>query len=179
MKKNTLLMFFFVFATTFLFSQEIEVVSGLSHPVGVAIDGSDLYICEHSSGPSSGFISKADLSDANPVKENIFSGITYPRAICLVGDELFYANSYLYKFNIYDSSPTETQLLYAHTPRALIASGDELFISGDDRISKINLNGESPTLNLVINGIEARILAFALKGNCPAVSRNIRWQSTG
>lgn len=148
-----------------LISQTVDVVTGLNHPVGIAINGDELFIAEHSHGPGSGIISKADLSIVNPTTEDLITGLTYPRAVCLVGDELYYATSNLWKFNINDSNPTPTQVIYANSPRALIATDDEMFVSGDDRISKIDLNSANPSLQLVVNNIEARILAFALKGD--------------
>lgn len=147
------------------YSQTVDVVTGLSHPVGIAISGNDLFISEHASIPNSGIISKADMSINNPIKVDLFTGLFYPRAICLVGEELYVATNYLSKFNINEANPTLNQLFYANSPRALIATDDEIFISGDDRISKMNLNSANPLLELVVDNIEARILAFALKGD--------------
>ncbi|GGG45462.1 T9SS type A sorting domain-containing protein [Bizionia arctica] len=164
MFKKVLFIIIFIF-TNHLFSQAIEVVSGLSRPVGIAINGEDIFICELADGGSSGMISKADLSVINPTKENLLTNQANPRAVCLVGEELYYATNNLFKLNINDSNPTGTQVIYTNSPRALIATDDDMFISGDDRISKINLNSTNPYLQLVVDNIEARILAFALKGD--------------
>ncbi len=164
MLKKTPLLIVLLF-TCNLFSQTVDVVTGLSHPVGIAISGNELFIAEHAGVPNSGIISKVDLSVTNPTKVDLFTNQFYPRAVCLVGDELYYATNYLLKFNINDSNPTTTQLFYANSPRALIATDNEMFISGDDRISKIAIDSSNPSLQLVVGNIESRILAFALKGD--------------
>ena len=164
MIKKLLLLILIQFSLS-LFSQTVDVVTGLNHPVGIAISGNEIFICEHAGVPNSGIISKADLTINNPTKEDLITNLGYPRAVCLVGDELYYATNYLWKFNINDSNPTGTQLLNANSPRALIAANDALFVSGDDRISKIDLNSANPYLQLVVGNIESRILAFALKGD--------------
>ncbi|UPS91158.1 T9SS type A sorting domain-containing protein [Bizionia sp. M204] len=159
MIKNLLVVVVFLF-TNNLFSQTVDVVTGLDHPIGIAISGEEIFIAEHS-----GVISKADISISNPVKEDIVTNLTYPRAVCLVGDELYFATQHVWKININDPNPTETRVIYSNIPRALIATENELFISGEDRISKIDLNATNPYAVIVVQNIEARILAFALKGD--------------
>ncbi|PWI29659.1 hypothetical protein DI383_10595 [Flavobacteriaceae bacterium LYZ1037] len=160
-----ILLFVVLLFINFTFSQTVDVVTGLNHPVGIAISGNEIFIAEHASVPNSGIISKADISISNPTKEDLITNLGYPRAVCLVGDELYYATNNLSKLNINDANPTGTHVIYTNSPRALIATEDELFISGDDRISKIDLTSANPYLQLVVGNIEARILAFALKGD--------------
>jgi len=102
MIKNLLVVVVFLF-TNNLFSQTVDVVTGLDHPIGIAISGEEIFIAEHS-----GVISKADISISNPVKEDIATNLTYPRAVCLVGDELYFATQHVWKININDPNPTET-----------------------------------------------------------------------
>ena len=87
MLKKLLLLLVFVSVYS-LHSQTVDVITGLSHPVGIAISDDNLFICEHAGAPNSGIISKADLSVSNPTKVDLITSLTYPRAVCLVGEEL-------------------------------------------------------------------------------------------
>lgn len=164
--KTTLLQLagiFLLFISISTNAQEVQIIDGLSSPLGLWANDTNLYICEHGLTPNSGYISRIDFSDENPVSETLAGSFSYPRAICIIGDELFYARNHIYKFNINDSNPTPELVVNAGIPRAIIPYGNTLYISGDDRISKIDITQPNPTLNTVVDGIENRILAFAIK----------------
>ena len=145
--------------------QEVQIVSGLNHPVDIIASESNLFICEHGATPGLGAISKIDLNIENPVITDLVSGYTYPRAMCLVGDDLYYANSYLHKITITDETPSSEQVTYAFTPRALIFHEGYLYLAGDDRIRRMNISSSATTLTTFTSGIEARVLALAVKND--------------
>ncbi|MGJ8593809.1 MAG: T9SS type A sorting domain-containing protein [Aquaticitalea sp.] len=164
MQKITLtVILLFGFLTTF--SQEINVIDGLISPLGLVRNGNDLFICEHAN-PNQGIISKIDITESNPIKTDLITGLTYPRAMALVGDELYFADFYISKFNVNDENPSAIQIMYASIqPRALLYANNFLYVSSDNAIYKVDVNAANPTFQLVLGNIEARTIAFALKGD--------------
>lgn len=165
MVKYVLSFVFLLTVITVSLSQEVQILDGLNHPVGIVAHESDLYICEHGGEPGLGAISKIELDIENPTVTTLASGFSYSRSMCLIGDILYYANNNLHKINIADENPTSEQVTNAFSPRALIYHNDYLYLSGDDRIRRMNISSGVPTLTTFVNNIETRILAFALLNN--------------
>lgn len=165
MHKTTLTAIFLIIFFNSL-GQEVNVIDGLNSPLGLVVSGTDLFICEHGTIPNVGLISKIDVTENNPTKTDLITGITYPRAMALVGDELYYASFYISKFNVNDTNPTPTQVISGGIqPRALLLAGDFLFVSGENGIYKFDVNASNPSLQLVVGNLEARPLSFVLDGD--------------
>ncbi|MCK7590927.1 T9SS type A sorting domain-containing protein [Subsaxibacter sp. CAU 1640] len=146
-------------------SQENVIINGLNNPLGIAVNGDELFICEHHTTASMGSISKINLTDASPVAAQLITGLTYPRAVAMVGDELYYATNYLSKFNINDATPTPQQIMPVYPPRALFLVGNYLYVSGETSIHRLDVTASTPVLTTVISGLTSRTLAFALDGD--------------
>ena len=86
--KKTIVLLVSVFTTSLsIFSQTVETVStGLTNPLGMALDGNDLYIGEWGSGN----ISKLNISQSLPIPvTNVLSGLTKPTGIMVIGNFLY------------------------------------------------------------------------------------------
>ncbi|PWK19763.1 T9SS type A sorting domain-containing protein [Xanthomarina spongicola] len=150
----------------FIFSQEIEVISGYGNPLGMALKNNDLFICDHGPNSGMGTISKIDILDSNPVNEDILTGLTYPRVICLYNNDLYFSSSGqgLSKININESNPTIQNVASISIIYALIVIDDYLYIGNyQNRIYRINLLSSTVQPEIVLDNIEDRVLAFANK----------------
>ncbi|WP_460218783.1 T9SS type A sorting domain-containing protein [Psychroserpens sp. MEBiC05023] len=160
-KISTIIILCFVSVTN---AQEVEIIDGLFNPLGLVLNNDELFICEHAaSNIGQGKISKINLSETTPTKIELITNLIYPRAICQYGNDLYFSNSNLYKFDINDVNPTAEQILTVGTTYALIEIDDFLYIAGNNSISKIDLTSTNPSLINVINNLSDRPLAFAYR----------------
>ncbi|MFD2823715.1 T9SS type A sorting domain-containing protein [Lacinutrix iliipiscaria] len=166
MFKRLLLIIVLCFSNS-LFAQTEDVITGLSHPLGIAFDDEDMYICEHAPGPNAGILSRVDLLVTPLVKEDLVTELFYPRAIYLHGNDLYYAiTTSLNKIDITSSSPSpEVVVTGLNFPRSLVLVGDYLYMAEADRIRKINIQDASPTPIDVITGLPDDPLSMALRGD--------------
>ena len=144
-------------------AQEVEVVDGLLNPLNLAVHNDELYICDHSGNNiGQGTISKIDLTEENPVVVDLVTGLIYPRAIGLYGNDLYFSNGTISKFDITETNPVVEDIMYVSSTYALIEIDDFLYIAGDNSISKIDLTSSNPSLINVVS-LPVRPLAFTYR----------------
>lgn len=152
-----------LFLTVASSAQEVEVVDGLLNPLNLAVHNNDLYICDHSGNNiGQGTISKIDLTEENPVVVDLVTGLVYPRAIGLYGNDLYFSNGTISKFDITETNPVVEDIMYVSSTYALIEIDDFLYIAGDNSISKIDLTSSNPSLINVVS-LPVRPLAFTYR----------------
>ena len=65
-----------------------SLVSGLSHPVGIAVSGSNLFVANHGTGT----IGEYNATSGAVVNASLVSGLSDPAGIAVSGSNLFVAN---------------------------------------------------------------------------------------
>jgi hypothetical protein len=159
----------FLFLTTGYLSAQVDVVTGLSNPARILLDGTDLYIAESGSGT----VSKIDITAALPATATpVVTGITSPYGLYINGTDLYIADiedGIIYKKDLSDTDPAgplTTVVSGLSQPGDLAINGDDLYIAeygigipaavGTSIISRIDLLNVDPgtTLETVITGVE-------------------------
>ncbi len=151
-------------------AQATEVLTGLNSPHGIAIKGNDLYISQRFM--SSFEIMKFDVTDVTPVLEDVghhnSGGIT---DMIFNGNDLFIANfafRAIDTLDITDTDPIAARMIESgFNPRFLTSNNDYIFVSHPSglRVTKIDLSVNSPTLELVIGGLNSPPYGIALSSN--------------
>ena len=72
-----------------IIAQTTDVVTGLSFPQGIVLNGNDLYIAENNGNK----ISKIDITDATPTTIDVVTGLNGPRQLLLNGNDLYIAET--------------------------------------------------------------------------------------
>lgn len=155
----------FILCSIFVVSdaQEVEIIGGLSNPLNIQLSGNELFICEHASSPGNlGKVTKIDLADENPVTTTLASGMNYPRAITKFGNEIYFCNNTLQKFNSTIPNPPVEQVMNVSTTRSLIEYNGYLYLGRNNGIYRINLLS-SPSITEVVTGLGAIPLGLTIK----------------
>lgn len=133
----------------------VTVLSAVSEPYGLALNGNDLYF---SHGPGVNSISKIDISQPNPTPTVVIDYIRYPIALALKGDYLYIAQFYdgkVSKIDITLSKPIIIEVADVNTPYALEFHGDDLYVAGysSNKVSKIDTSSPNTSATSVITGL--------------------------
>lgn len=159
----------FLFLTLFfysikLYSQTSIFISTTDQLRGMLIINDNLYFCNFSKGK----ILKVDLTSTNPLINEVYSGLSGPRAIELYGNTLYICEYYgnkISKINLSVNNPIlENVVTGLNYPSDILISGDEMYISEGNKISKINLLSSSPIVNQLVNGLGCAT-SIAIQGN--------------
>jgi hypothetical protein len=135
-------------------AQVVDVVTGLSFPYGLALNGDDLYIAEGGANK----ISKIDITLSNPSTTDVVTGMSRPLGLFLDNEELYigeYNAGRISKIDITQPSPIPATVATGLSkPTGLLLSGDILYISdeGDDRIYYVDISQPIPVLLLLASG---------------------------
>ena len=127
-----------------------DVITGLSGPQGLVLNGNDLYFVESDSGE----ISKIDITAATTTKTNVISGLSGPISLLLNGNDLYIAEvnaNKISKIDISETTPTTTDVVTGiNFPSSIAINGNSLYISAriDGKIIKFTL--ESMSINDVL-----------------------------
>jgi hypothetical protein len=115
--------------------------------IDLALNGNDLYISESENQTGQlGRILKIDVTDMNPTPIEVVTNLYFPIGLEIIGTELFFTNwneqangtDTLNKIALNDTNPQVTTVLTSlNFPTYLTYSNGELYISQDDRVSKI------------------------------------------
>lgn len=133
------------------------VATGLNGPLGLALDGNDLYVAELGANR----ISHIDISAPLPAPvSTLLSGVNEVIGVAVVGDYLYFCSqvnipgftSSVGRVNLTASTPTieivATNLNGNHDTQALLQNGNDLYISAgnvtNNGIYKIDLNAGFP-----------------------------------
>jgi len=129
------------------------VTSGLTDPFDVVIEGNEAYIVEFAGNT----ISRIDITDANPVLENVVTNIANPTTLLFDNTDVYIAqvNGLITRRDASDLISNQTTIASGLiTPVSLVRNGDFLYFSEfqGGRIGRINLaNGN--TVETVISGL--------------------------
>ena len=153
MKKSTILFLIFCFPYITI-AQLSDVVTGLSDPFDVVIQGSDAYIAEFSGNT----IVRVDLTATNPTAEDIVTGISGPTSLLFDGDDVYISqvNGIITRRDASDLISNQTTIATGLvTPVSMVRIDDDLYFSEfqGGRIGKINLT--SGAVSTVIGGLNA------------------------
>ncbi len=98
-------------------------------------------------------ISRADLSEENPVATDFITGLDFPNALFIEGDDLYILEAKADKISKADLSAAQPSPVDVITDLddpglGMLLLGEELYFSqyGGGRISKININEETPVV---------------------------------
>ncbi|MEM5566021.1 T9SS type A sorting domain-containing protein [Psychroserpens sp. AS72] len=151
LKKYTFVISFLCILRT-VNAQVTEVISGLTNPSGMVVDGNFMYISDRNDDT----IIKIDLTQENPTPTTIVSGLSDPTAMAIYGTDLYIAETNSNKITKIDISlpnPTLTTFTTDVTrPTDIEIKDNMLYISEVDgnRISKIDMTQSTPAVTTVI-----------------------------
>ncbi|GGG21326.1 hypothetical protein GCM10011344_22640 [Dokdonia pacifica] len=150
MKKTT---FLFLLIIPFLsISQVSSVVTGLSDPFDVVIQGSDAYVAEFSGNA----IVRVDLTDTNPTAEDVITGINGPTSLLFDGDDVYISQVGGVITRRDASDLISNQVTIASglvTPVSMVRIDNDLYFSEfqGGRIGRVDLT--TGAVSTVINGL--------------------------
>ncbi len=134
-----------------------DVITGLKKPAGLALRGNDLYIAEMKENK----ISKIDITLPSPVAIDVITGISEVNTLLFKDNDLYFTtndgnNTYISKIDISEASPTQTLLTsftLDYSSSGLAIRGNDLYMSGDTQIHKINISESPASLTEEITGL--------------------------
>lgn len=135
----------FSFTTIDLFSQTTDVLSGLSGPLGLVLNGNDLYVAEVDGNK----VSKIDVSATNPNPSDVITGL-FTFRLAISGNELYISQpqaNLISKTDISATTPTTTPvILGTNGPSGLAFDGNDLYVAASDvnEIIKLDISTTSP-----------------------------------
>lgn len=115
--------------------------------IDLALNGNDLYISESENQTQLGRILKMDVTETNPIPVEVVTNLYFPVGLEIIGTELFFTNwtelsdgtDTLNKIDLNATNPQVTTVLNSlNFPRYLTYSNGDLYISQNDRVSKIS-----------------------------------------
>ena len=139
-------------STTGLIAQVTDVLTGSNFPVGIVLNGNDLYIAERNGGK----IVKIDISLTTPSPVDVVTGLNNPSGMVLIGNDLYIAEDTggkISKIDITVATPTVTQVISNITSPANLANiGNEVYVSLvlPKKISKFDITDQNPVLTDVL-----------------------------
>lgn len=117
--------------------------------IDLALNGNDLYISESENQTGQpGRILKIDITEINPTPIEIVTDLYFPIGLEIIGTELYFTNwndqsngtDTLNKIDLNETNPQVITVLNSLSfPTYLTYSNDVLYISQDDKVSKITL----------------------------------------
>ncbi len=151
MKKTTFL-FLFISIPYLLIAQVSNVVTGLSDPFDVVIEGSNAYVAEFAGNT----IVRVDLTATNPTAEDIITGINGPTSLLFDGDDVYISQvgGTITRRDASDLTSNQTTIATGLvTPVSMVRINNDLYFSEfqGGRIGRIDLT--SGAISTVVNGL--------------------------
>lgn len=144
---NRILLFLALSLVSFSASaQLVDVVTGVSKPLGIAVDGTDLYVGLDGSG---GKLIKVDLTQPTPIPTDVLTnlGNEWSGGLFVKGDTVYAGNfntGTIIKFDKTQASPTIVPVVSGlGILWNVIPVGDFIYIAGSVGITKYDLTGDS------------------------------------
>ncbi|WP_046756052.1 T9SS type A sorting domain-containing protein [Kordia jejudonensis] len=169
------LFYFLLVITINSFAQTTTVVTGLSNPVGLALNGNDLYV----GSVGNQKVMKKDLSDTTTtLATDYLTNISFPGFLLLIGDYLYIpqvSDSKVTRIDVSDpNSSPEDVVTGINTPIGLALRGNDLYISlrFSNKIVKIDISQSNPSPTDVVTGINGWVNGLAFYGNDLYFSHN-------
>lgn len=134
-----------------LTSNQVTIASGLVTPVSMVLNGNDLYFSEFQGGR----IGHIDLTTGSVA--TVINNLNFPEQMVLVGDEIFFAHAganHVSKFNITDTNPVlEDVVTGFNNPAGIHAVGTSLFVTefiNNGSIFRIETANALPTAEEIV-----------------------------
>lgn len=157
----------FSFTTIDLYSQTTDVITGLSGPRGIVLDGDDLYIAEVDGNK----VSKINVSASNPSATDVVTGL-YTFRLALSGNQLYISQpqaNLISKIDNLATTPTVAPVMTGiNGPSGLAFDENDLYVaeSDIDKIIKLDISATSPNATDVSEiGFISRPDGLLLNGN--------------
>lgn len=173
--------FILLLLTQVIFSQAIEVISGLNSPQDSELIGNDLYFTQADFQTfTNGKLSRINITHTTPVVTDLFTGfIDVPSAILLNGNDLYFSEqSTIYKIDISAANPI-LQVVYqlpnnqteTYAIEGLAFNGNDLYFteSWNGIIYKLNVTDDNPQPTQIITGLSSPV-SILINGNDAYVS---------
>lgn len=161
-------------------AQTVETVAtGLASPLGLVLDGNDLYVSEYAAGK----ISNVNLTQGLPAPVTaVLSGLSSPTGLLVIGDYLYFCaegnlpggTTSIGRINLTLPNPVieavTTNVNNTYGAQVLLKNGDDLYISaanasaGKQGIHKINLSTPIPHTAIPVMTTEV-VSGMDLRGN--------------
>lgn len=130
-------------------------VDGLSSPNGMALDGNILYISDNFNNR----VVKVDISNTTyPLTKTVVASIPRPSGLALNGTDLYVGEMFNNKINKIDISDTNLPLTATEVisggidlPRAMTFSGNDLYITSNYKVDKMDVTATTPTLTNIVD----------------------------
>jgi hypothetical protein len=149
MKNYYVLLGLFFSLLTSVSAQTTEILTGLTNPRGLAVNGDDLYIAEIGTNK----VLKIDLSQTNPTPVEVVIGLDAPRELVINGDFLYVSESNrISKVDITSSLPATRQDFFngVEQPQGMLIHENYLYTKGaNNNIFKYNLDNPATDVSLV------------------------------
>ncbi|WP_196890673.1 T9SS type A sorting domain-containing protein [Aureivirga marina] len=145
---------------------QTSVVDNLNRPIDLSLsETGEIYLCEYGNTVDRGEISKLIFNEDGTVDKHVFiSDIVYPRAICVVGDYLYYPlYAKLYRINITEQNPVPELISDSWNTRDILFHDGILYLGEEGRLSKIDLTQENLVLEHILEDLNFSILSLAIK----------------
>ncbi|GGD14937.1 hypothetical protein GCM10011368_16100 [Hyunsoonleella pacifica] len=145
---------------------QTTVITGLNRPIGLVLNGNNLYISEIEGNK----ISKIDITATTPTATDVVTGLNRPIGLALNGNDLYIAEQYankISKIDINATTPTATDVVTGlYFPAGLALNGNDLYITEftGDKISKIDITATTATATNVVTLLN-RPDGLVLNGN--------------
>ena len=155
-------------------AQITDFVTGFSGPIGMALNGDDLYVVDVVASK----IVKIDLTATPPTATDVVTGLSDPRQLLIDGNDIYVAETNYNKISKIDLTDTppkaRTLITDLSGPQGMILIGNELYIAEiyGDKISKINIEDSTPTTVDVITGL-TKPIQFVLNGDDLYISESV------
>ena len=173
MKKLTLTLSLIFCLTLSATAQLVDVVTGLTKPTAVWLDGTELYITEREPANK---LSIVDLSQPNPTPMDVVTGLDQPTGLTIVQNEMYITEwTKISKLDLTQPNPTPTDVITGLSqPVDPTVIGDFLYICefSFGRVSKLDLAQPNPTLQTVVSGLSGPN-GLALKGDTLYIAESL------
>ncbi|MEM1219886.1 MAG: T9SS type A sorting domain-containing protein [Bacteroidota bacterium] len=153
LRMRTLITVLFLHVISTLSAQVTDILTDLSSPLGLAIDGETLYYSE--GGFDGDRISSINLNDVNPVPE-VVAMADGPNGLLLLDQYLYFTDDapslQRLDLSVPGASPELLSTDFDGIPFALVSYNSEIYLSvtNASQIVKIDPNAANPTVELVI-----------------------------
>jgi hypothetical protein len=133
--------------------------------LGVAISGNDAYIAYRNQGT----IIKIDLTETNPIPQEIISGLgTFLNDISIINNDLYIARSgdeRISKIDITQSNPMVIDVVTGVNPIDLLLFGNDMYFSGNNSVKKISITETNPTPSVIVDGLSSPVWGIEISNN--------------
>ena len=148
MKQIYVVLIICIFNLITINAQTTTVVTEISFPYALELNGNDLYIGEFFENK----ISKIDITQNDPTITTVVTGVDTPTGLAINGNDLYISSDdRILKIDITESTPTLTTVVSGLVaPEEIVISGNYLYVAElIGKISRIDISEPVPTITLI------------------------------